>query len=39
MIIDFILLIDIYGLTPKFNKRLFVIKSANMYICAPSSTL
>lgn len=34
-----IIIIDIYGLTPKFNKHLFVIKSANMYTCAPSSTL
>ena len=24
-----IIIIDIYGLTPKFNKHLFVIKSAN----------
>ena len=35
----FCFFIDIYGLTPKFNKHLNMIKSVNMYFCAPSSTL
>ena len=35
----FFKLINIDSFKPKFHKQLNMIKSANMYICAPSSAL